>query len=510
MSDKKRGIIYYRVSTEDQAQFGISLEQQKNHCLNYAENNNIEVVKMFHDDGVSAKTADRPDLQKMLKYCSQRSDNINVVIVYKIDRLSRNVNDYTNILILLNKLKIKLASTTEAIDDTPIGKFIGNIMAASAQFDNELKGERVLSCMMEKIKQGYWCWKAPFGYLNSTDEFNHKVVVLDKARAPLVKFIFETFTRGIYTLEEIKKMVNKDGLRTWRGKEISSQLINKIVNNAFYIGIMQVCGKEYLGNHEKIISEEIFYRCQKLLRGYSREENISRSKKNEDFPLRHFIICGYCGRPMTAYYATGKLGGRYPYYSCYNRSCPSRKSIAKKKLEEDFLKLLQDVIPTDKFLSGFKVVILDVWTEKYKTINQTRLKVAGEIEKLKDEKLKLIEMKKKELLDDNDFKEAFDKIKADITEKEIYLSNHNLEEFDLDKAVTFVFNFIKTLPEYWAQCNCEQKIKLQGLIFPQKPIYDLFKFQTPELCPILATKRTCLESKSPLVALTGIEPVLPH
>ncbi|MFA5753825.1 MAG: recombinase family protein, partial [Patescibacteria group bacterium] len=187
----KKAIIYYRVSTEDQAQFGVSLEQQKNNCLSFAEREGWEVVKSFHDDGVSAKTVERPSLQAMLQYCSKNYKQIDYVVIYKVDRLSRNVNDYSNILFLLNKLNIKLVSTTEAIDDTPIGKFVGNIMAANAQMDNEIKGQRVSACMLEKVKQGVWCWKAPFGYKNSRDEFNRKVITIDEKRAELIRFIFE-------------------------------------------------------------------------------------------------------------------------------------------------------------------------------------------------------------------------------------------------------------------------------------------------------------------------------
>ena len=88
-----KGIIYYRVSTEDQAQNGVSLEQQKNYCLEYAKNHEIEIIKLFHDDGVSAKTTNRKGLQELLSYCQKNYKNIDSVIVYKIDRLSRNVKD---------------------------------------------------------------------------------------------------------------------------------------------------------------------------------------------------------------------------------------------------------------------------------------------------------------------------------------------------------------------------------------------------------------------------------
>ena len=504
----KKAIIYYRVSTEDQAQFGVSLEQQKNNCLNFAEREGWEVVKSFHDDGVSAKTVERPSLQAMLQYCNKNYKQIDYLVIYKVDRLSRNVNDYSNILFLLNKLNIKLVSTTEAIDDTPIGKFVGNIMAANAQMDNEIKGQRVSACMLEKVKQGVWCWKAPFGYKNSRDEFNRKVITIDEKRAELIRFIFEKFSNGLYTLEDLKEITNDEGLKSWKGKPISSQLINKIIRNTFYIGIMTVGGVEYQGTHEKLIDEDLFYKCQAVLNKRNRADNISQSRKGEDFPLRHFVVCAFCGRPMTAYYSTGRWGGKYPYYRCYNSECQSKKSITKKQMEEDFVKYLESIIPKDKFLKTFKAVILDVWENKYKEINRNGKNVQEQVNNLKEEKIRLIDMKKKDLLPDEDFKEAFNKINAEIGAKQLKLSETKLEEFDIDEAVDFVFNFIKTIPEYWEKATYNQQIKIQGLIFEEKPTYNYKIFQTPKLCPILQTKEALAHANTSLVVPRGIEPLL--
>ena len=118
-------------------------------------------------------------------------------------------------------------------------------------------------------------------------------------------------------------------------------------------------------------------------------------------------------------------------------------------------------------------------------------------------------MKKKELLPDEDFKEAFDKLKKDIENKETDLTNTKLEEFDIDKAVDCVFEYIKMLPENWDDMEYEQKIILQGSIFHEKPIYDYNVFQTPILSPILQTKKELARTNSSLVGPRGIEPRLP-
>lgn len=273
---------------------------------------------------------------------------------------------------------------------------------------------------------------------------------------------------------------------------------------------MTIKGKEYCGSHEKLIDDSVFYKCQSILRHTNKGDNISRSRPVEAFSLKHFVICAYCGRPLTAYFSTGKCGGKYPYYRCYNKDCASKRSIAKKTLEEDFLNYLHEVKHSGKFLNSFKATILDVWDDEYKRINQDRKDQIKKIENLKDEKTKLIEMKKKELLPDEDFKEAFDKLRKTIDDKEASLSETKLEEFNLDEAVECVFEYIKTLPENWDEATYQHRLRLQGLIFAQKPIYDYKTFQTPKLCPILQIKKELAISHSSLVARRRIELLFPE
>ena len=262
---------------------------------------------------------------------------------------------------------------------------------------------------------------------------------------------------------------------------------------------MTVNGKEYNGNHQKLIDKDVFYKCQGILKGTNRAESISRNQASESFPLRHFAICAFCGRPLTAYFATGRWGGKFPYYRCYNKVCSSKKSLAKKQVEEDFFQYLGETIPKDKFLKGFKAVILDVWEEEYKKLNEDSKMKIKRLGELKEEKVKLIDMKKRDLLPDEDFKEAFDKVRAEIEVKEMDLSSTKLEEFNIDEAVSYVFDFIKTIPEYWKNADFEQKIRLQGLIFPEKPTYNHKTFKTPKLSPILQIKEELANANSSMV-----------
>ncbi|NCU39773.1 recombinase family protein [Candidatus Falkowbacteria bacterium] len=504
-----KGIIYYRVSTEDQAQNGVSLEQQKKACLEYALNHDIEIVKLFHDDGVSAKTTNRKGLQELLSYCQKNYKNIDAVIVYKIDRLSRNVKDYATILMALEELKIKFISATETVDKTPSGKLIGTIMASFAQFDNDVRSERVSSCMLEKIKQGIWCYKAPLGYLNSRDEQNKAIITIDRPRAEIIKMAFEKFSTGAYQMEEIRKLMIKAGFKSWKNKELSNQTLFKILTDKFCIGIMTVNGQEYPGTHETIIDEATFYKCQRYINKGNKGDRISASTPNETFPLRHFILCPNCRRPLTACMSKSKSGKLYPFYKCYNKACQGYKSISKDKLEDEFHDLLRRITPSEDVLKNLKKILLDVFNEKIDEEKQNSKSSKEKLAILQSEKAKLIEMKKKDLLDDEDFKNEMEKVKQNISNAQATACDQPAYDKNIFKEVDKVFKVLSNLATVYRKADYQDKLKYQCLIFPEKPVFDFSENRTPKLSLILQTKKELASASSPIVVPRGIEPLLP-
>jgi DNA invertase Pin-like site-specific DNA recombinase len=511
-STVKKGVIYYRVSTIDQAENGFSLENQLEACRRFAQTKNIQIVAEFCDDGESAKSADRKKLQEMLKFCADKKKGVNCVIVYKLDRWTRQMADFTTLGLYLQKYSIELQSVTEAIDNnTPQGKLMGNIFATFAQFDNDVRGERVIQGMQKRLETGLWAFKAKFGYLNHTEKtgtVEKKYIIPDPQRAELITYLFEEFSKGIYTEEELRIRVNNKGLRTPKGKEISPQLINRILTSKFYTGVMTVNDKDYMGSHKPLVSEDTFNKCQQLLRKKNKGQSISEARGKDKFPLRHNVLCGYCGRPLTASFSTGKLGLPYGYYRCYNPKCSAKKSIAQSKLEQAFSNYLEEISPKKDFLNAFKQVILDVWQTNYHEINNERENINNLLEKLTLEKIKLIELKKKEVLADEDFMDEMKKVKRKVADTQILLKETQLEEFNIDEAIDYCFGFIVTIPEYWSEANYWQKVKLQSLIFQGKPIYTYTKFETPKLSLIFQLKTAYAADNSLLVSDPGVEPNL--
>ena len=135
----KKVVGYTRVSTEEQVD-GASLENQNRAIRNYAERNNMEIIEWFEDPGVSAKTANRPGLQKLLEFCKEHKGEIDHVVVYNISRISRNINSFcADIGQRLATSGVTLRSTMENVDETPIGKLMLTFALAIHQFDNDVK-----------------------------------------------------------------------------------------------------------------------------------------------------------------------------------------------------------------------------------------------------------------------------------------------------------------------------------------------------------------------------------
>lgn len=172
--EKPRAVIYIRVSDPSQIENN-SLETQLKTCRNYIERNGWQEVELFNEEGVSAKAVhSRPEMRRLLTYCTNKKNNISQVVVYKMDRFARNTEDGLVAISLLAKHGAFLVSATEATEETPIGRAIRTILMTLAQLDNELKGERVKDNMQTMFRNGMWPFKCPKGYLRPGKDRDEK------------------------------------------------------------------------------------------------------------------------------------------------------------------------------------------------------------------------------------------------------------------------------------------------------------------------------------------------
>lgn len=496
----KTGIIYCRVSSKDQIE-GTSLGSQERLCREYAERNNITILKVYIERGESAKTANRTEFNKALAFCSDKKNDVTFFIVYKLDRFARNQEDHVMVRALLKKAGTDLRSVTETIDETPIGKAMEGMISVFAELDNNMRTERTKQGMMERLKQGVWVWSAPLGYYRPYKGSN---IVPEPQISNLIRLAFEEYSKGTYTYQKIASFLAKKGLRTKQGKEPSAQLMQKILTNPIYCGKIDVWGG-HKGVFEAIISESLFQRCQP---DYMKSAHASpRSFNNPLFPLRKLVICEKCQTPITGSSSTGRHGVKYPYYHHPHPSCDKAKSIPKKSFEQLFIECLDTITPDARYEKLFKAVVLDIWKNNYKTMDMENAKIRRDITALEAERQKVFDFHRAGKYTDDDFLEQKNKINDTINQKHSLIQEKREEEFEMEEMLDYCFSYIRTTAKSWIKADYATKLRLQKLVFAGSINYDGEKFGTPDLRLVYKINQHFRADKSSLVALRGIEPL---
>ncbi len=301
LSLKCMNIIYCRKSTEDSSRQVLSIESQKSNMLDLVQREKLEVDKIFVESK-SASTPGRPEFGAMIDLIENNPGSI--LFVWKLDRLARNPVDEGKIKWLLQQKVIAKIITPERIYSPEDNALISAVEFGMAnQYTRDLKAN-VKRGMDTKLKNGGWIGRCPYGYLNKQAD---KKIVIDEKASPYAIKLFTLFSSGGYTLKDISKILYDEGFRTPGGNKVHASVLYKTINNPFYTGIMVSSGKHYQGNHQPLISKELFDQCQNILHG-------NRSKKQKHlFPLRGFMTCPDCGCMITASMRKG-----HQYYHCTN------------------------------------------------------------------------------------------------------------------------------------------------------------------------------------------------
>lgn len=467
----KNAVIYTRVSTKGQAEEGYSLVGQEKDCRLFAKSNNFEVVEVFTEKGESAKTQDRTELKNLIRFCSENRKNIDAIIIWKIDRLTRDVGDYHNLQALFAKLNIKILYARENNGDSAVDKLTRNMMSVLAQFENDQKSERVSAGMKEAFLQGHWMWKAPVGYIMQNGNIEP-----DPATAHHVQKVFKLFATGMYQQVDIIKIMEKDGFK------MNTNMICRMLKNPLYKGYMYK--KEWFeepirGLFEPLVSETEFQKVQNLLNG--KKPLITGYKRNNPlYPLRQFITCPNCNQPLTGSKSRGRKE-RYPYYHCYNKDCSISYNIGIDRIHDEFINYLKIIKPEDNLINLFKAAVSNVFKEKKKSELDAIDKITQQIDKCKLRKTRLIDLKLDGGITQEDYELKTAQLTEELTELELKIVEVGNIETNIEKCLNYTCNAIKNIDMVWQNGNLEIKQRLQKLIFPKGVTYDLDKFRTAEI-----------------------------
>jgi len=342
-----RTAIYARKSTESDDRQVQSLDAQLHWALTRCAELGLRdplVIK----EAKSAKTPGRPEFERLMGLV--QSGEVDTIVAWKADRLSRNARDAGTVLWALESRHIKriVTSDREYTADADIAFVLGIELGLSAKYSKDLS-KNVSRGIAEKLRRGEWSWKAPLGYKNVRENADHSMIAVDEEMAAYVRRMFALVASGNYSVGRLTKLARDDwklrvpvGRSKTEKKPLGRSGIHNILKNVFYVGAMPVKGEVYQGSHEPLVSKGQFDLVQAALAG---RRLTSERPQRQLFKLSALMTCGSCGRLMSGFVKTKPSGRQYVYYVCSKHlqgEC-SQPLVAEAKLSPELYRILSRI-----------------------------------------------------------------------------------------------------------------------------------------------------------------------
>lgn len=362
MKKRIRCAIYTRKSTEEGLEQDFnSLDAQREACEAYIKSQIHEgwvlLDKQYNDGGYSGGTMDRPAFKELLK--DIENDEIDIVVVYKVDRLTRSLMDFSKIIDVFDNHNASFVSITQHFNTTTsMGRLTLNILLSFAQFEREVTGERIRDKFEASRKKGLWLsGTCPYGY----EKDEHHMLHPQQPYADNVRIIYESYLE-IKNVLKLKKYLAEQKILTRSGKELAKGSLYHILSNKVYLGKITHKNKEYDGQHEPIISEELFNNVQNLLKANSVERKHATNAKTGSRLAG--LLYDDKGNKMSPSYSNGN-NRHYRYYVSMSIKNPvdyERGEITKISageietfVQNDFVKLLKNTRKMQEYLASYSV-----------------------------------------------------------------------------------------------------------------------------------------------------------
>ncbi|HWF02898.1 MAG TPA: recombinase family protein, partial [Candidatus Angelobacter sp.] len=362
---KGAAVCYVRISSEEQLKkSATNIDTQTRKCTDACGREGLEVLMTFVDEGESAfKQAytDRPQLQAMLKYIRQNKGKVTHVVFENLSRLARRDAEQDILFDRFKALGVKYISVDEPNLDTETagGRLHAGMLARFNRYYSDSLSERVTYRMQAGAKAGRHLHRARLGYLNGKIN-GVKNIVPDPQRAELVRKAFTLIAEG-HTLANVLRMVTALGLRSHSGQSLRKNTLSQMLRCKIYCGWVKSGTITARGSFEPLISEELWNQCQDFLDGRSKRKE--HRQQHQDWPLRRFVICDGCGKPLTSGWVKNRLGKLYGYYFCEQKACRAT-SVRKEALEREWVILLAMMEPKEELLNRIPDIAAAAWEHR--------------------------------------------------------------------------------------------------------------------------------------------------
>ncbi len=460
--DGKAGVIYTRVSSQEQAENNGSLEVQKKYCEEYALRHNIQIRESFGGKYESAKTDGRKEFQRMLAFVKKTKD-VSFIIVMNYDRFSRSGSAASQLSEDLQAVGITVKSVTQDIDTTTAsGRLQENFFHLLNNFDNRSKSDRTMINTREVMLKGYWPYTTPLGYKNLKEKHRacfHEYVITEEGKE--LKKAFHLKADGKLTNKEIVTRLRAKGVR------ITETSFRWILSNPFYAGYVTgklVEGKLIQGKHPALVDMKTFAKVNEL---FDNAINVAVPKQHQrdEVPLKVFAKDEDSGLPFTGYKTKGNW-----YYKVKRAAVPV--NVRADTLNTLFVARLKAFEYKKSEKAKLKKLLLDKLRQRFA---QSFEESKGLKKKVSEKAAQLDTIEEKFVLGDIT-KELYQKFSAKYKEElqvlEAELRKNNADGSNLEKSVENCLNIAQNLSGAWLAGDYAVKQRLQTLVFPAGITYN--------------------------------------
>jgi len=505
----KKALIYCRVSSERQKNEGNGLDSQEKRCRDFAVQKEFTVREVFKDSfSGGGDFMKRPAMKELLEYVDSKPHEEFVVIFDDLKRFARDTVFHIKLKQAFHSRGIIPLCLNFNFEDTPEGEFIETILAAQGQLERQQNKRQVIQKQKARLDNGYWAFGSIMGYKQLKTPEHGMLLTPIESEAPMIKEALEGFAHGRF--KDKKDVADFLVSMNFRGrKSIHYSTVDRLFS-VLYAGYIEYPKWEVerrKGFHEPLISLDVWEINQAKLHG--RKKVMTRRDTNPDFPLRGFINCHCCSKPLTASWTKGR-SARYPFYRCNQKSCDyGNKSINRDKLHPKFEEQLSNLEPSKEILELVREITKDVWESKQKDL----CVIIGHLEEEKKETQDQIDTFMDRISSTDNismidvYEDKIEKLSNEKTQITSQILQKETTDYDFGTALDSILEKVKSPKEYWSNGDLEDKKNLCNLVYSGPIVYDWENgFGTAEISPIFNVFEEFAEQNLEYVEKRGIEP----
>ena len=460
-------ICYKRVSTDDQADRGFSLQHQEEMLLRWCEINKHEVVGIYTED-YSGKTFDRPEWKKLMAYCKKNRNNVDLILTNRWDRFSRNQYESLTVIKELELMGITVNTVEQPLDlSNPDNKILLSLYLSIPEVENDKNSIRTSEGMRRAQKEGCWTGQAPKGFTNVRIDKKSTLIPSDSSK--LIIQSFEKMASGIYSADEVRRWLNSQGMK------ISKNTFPSIIRNVAYIGKIYI--KPYkkepsllvTGLHPRLVSDELFAEANRVLEGRKRNMKFHEDKTNL-YPLKGHLCCKKHNLSLTA----GKSKGRYGIYHYY--LCSVKNARCKRYPIDWVHGIVENELSKIQFsanvFKAYRSILERLFDNEDIERKKNIVKTNSEIEKKKDQRNNIQELLRDGKIEIDEYRELKNPIDADIYQLERKLTELNEEMTPYKDYINNQVPMLENLVEFYQKSDGKTKNKILSCIFSEKIYFE--------------------------------------